>query len=135
MYLSNLTDEEKSAFFSLAKCIIDADNKVAENEETLLSQFLQEMSMDISQIIPLSLEGAIDVFCESGFPTRKQVYIELFGLVMCDSDFAEEEKSLLSHIADKLGLSAQIQEDIQKCVMDLLGVYDRMNKIVLETAG
>lgn len=130
MYLGVFSDEEKSAFFSLAKSLVNSDNVVAENEVALLNQYLVEMGMDITQIIPLSFDESIDVFCHSELTTRRKVYVELFGLAMCDSDFAQEEKELLLTIADKLDISEQAQSDIQNCVIDLLAVYSRMNELV-----
>ncbi len=132
MYLAGFREEEKNAFFTLAKSIIDADNKITESEEILLNQFLSEMAIKIDQVKQLSFNEAVDVFKGAGSETKKQVYVELFALTMCDADFAEEEQNLLLDIANKLDIPEETQVEIRNCVVDLLSIYERMNKLVEE---
>lgn len=130
MFLNGFSGDEKSAFFSLAQCILDADKVVAENEEVLLAGFLHEMEMSIDQVDLLAFNEAVDVFSRADETTRRQMYIELFALAICDSDFAPEEKELLSAIAVKLGISKEKEKDIQECIHDLLNVYSRLNALI-----
>ena len=130
MFLNGLTDSEKSAFYTLAKGTIDADENIADNETLLLEQYLQEMSMTVEQVRPLSFDEAVNIFSEASKEKGRQIYIELFALAMCDTDFAPEEAEFLSAIAAKLDISEKTQTDLQDCVLSLLQVYGRMNELI-----
>ena len=132
MFLSGFNYNEKCAFFSLAKSIAEADENISKNEDNLLKQYLEEMSLNIEQITDITADDAIDTFLNSSNRVRKQVFIELFALSLCDNELAEEEDKLISHFGNSLNISEQDQENIRACVIDMLQVYSRMNRLVEE---
>ena len=132
MFLSGFDYNEKCAFFSLARNIVEADANISKNEDNLLNQYLDEMSLNIEQITDISEDDAIGTFLNSCSRVRKQVFIELFALTLCDNELAREEDELISRYADSLQISAQDQEKMRACVIDLLQVYGRMNSLVEE---
>ncbi len=132
MFLSGLNYNEKCAFFSLAKTIAEADENISKNEDNLLKQYLGEMGLNIDQITDITADEAINIFFTSSNRVRKQVFIELFALSLCDNELAREEDELISHYGNSLNISEQDQEDIRTCVIDLLQVYSRMNRLVEE---
>lgn len=132
MFLSGFNYNEKCAFFSLAKSIAEADENISKNEDNLLKQYLEEMSLNIEHITDITADDAIDTFLNSSNRVRKQVFIELFALSLCDNELAEEEDKLISHFGNSLNISEQDQENIRACVIDLLQVYSRMNRLVEE---
>jgi uncharacterized tellurite resistance protein B-like protein len=119
-------------FFSLARNIVEADANISKNEDNLLNQYLDEMSLNIEQITDISEDDAIGTFLNTSSRVRKQVFIELFALTLCDNELAREEDELISRYADSLQISAQDQEKMRACVIDLLQVYGRMNSLVEE---
>lgn len=132
MFLSGFDYNEKCAFFSLARNIVEADANISKNEDNLLNQYLDEMSLNIEQITDISEDDAIGTFLNTSSRVRKQVFIELFALTLCDNELAREEDELISRYADSLQISAQDQEKMRACVIDLLQVYGRMNSLVEE---
>ena len=132
MFLSGFNFNEKCAFFSLAKSIAEADENISKNEDNLLKQYLDEMSLNIEQITDITADDAINTFLNSSNRVRKQVFIELFALTLCDNELSKEEDKLISHYGNSLKISEQDQENIRSCVIDLLQVYSRMNKLVEE---
>lgn len=132
MFLSGFNYNEKCAFFSLAKNLAEADEIISKNEDNLLKQYLDEMSLNIEQITYITADDAINTFLNSSNKVRKQVFIELFALTLCDNEFAREEAELISHYANCVHISGQNQEEMKACVIDLLQVYSRMNKLVEE---
>ena len=123
----------KSAlFFSLAKIIAEADENISKNEDNLMRQYLDEMSLSIEQITDITADDAIEVFLNTGSRVRKQVFIELFALTLCDRELAKDEDELISHFADRLDISEQDQKELRACVIDLLQLYSRMNRLVGE---
>ena len=132
MFLSGFDYNEKCAFFSLAKNIAEADENISKNEDNLLKQYLYEMNLNIEQITDITVEDAIDTFLNTSNRVRKQVFIELFALTLCDNELAREEDELISQYADCLHISKQDQEEMKACVIELLQVYSRMNRLVEE---
>jgi uncharacterized tellurite resistance protein B-like protein len=132
MFLSGFDYNEKCAFFSLAKNIAEADENISKNEDNLLNQYLYEMNLNIEQITDITVEDAIDTFLNTSNRVRKQVFIELFALTLCDNELAREEDELISQYADCLHISKQDQEEMKACVIELLQVYSRMNRLVEE---
>ena len=132
MFLSGFDYNEKCAFFSLARNIVEADANISKNEDNLLKQYLYEMNLNIEQITDITVEDSIDTFLNTSSRVRKQVFIELFALTLCDNELAREEDELISRYADSLQISAQDQEKMRACVIDLLQVYGRMNSLVEE---
>ena len=132
MFLSGFDYNEKCAFFSLAKNIAEADENISKNEDNLLKQYLYEMNLNIEQITDITVEDSIDTFLNTSNRVRKQVFIELFALTLCDNELAREEDELISQYADCLHISKQDQEEMKACVIELLQVYSRMNRLVEE---
>ncbi len=132
MFLSGFDYNEKCAFFSLAKNIAEADENISKNEDNLLKQYLYEMNLNIEQITDITVEDSIDTFLNTSNRVRKQVFIELFALTLCDNELAREEDELISQYADCLHISEQDQKEMKACVIDLLQVYSRMNRLVEE---
>ena len=132
MFLSGFNFNEKCAFFSLAKSIAEADENISKNEDNLLNQYLDEMSLNIEQITDITADDAIKTFLNSSNRVRKQVFIELFALTLCDNELAKEEEKLISHYGNSLNISEQDKENIRTCVIDLLQIYSRMNRLVEE---
>lgn len=132
MFLSGFDYNEKCAFFSLAKNIAEADENISKNEDNLMRQYLDEMSLSIEQITDITADDAIEIFLNTGSRVRKQVFIELFALTLCDRELAKDEDELISHFADRLDISEQDQKELRACVIDLLQLYSRMNRLVGE---
>ena len=70
MFLSGFDYNEKCAFFSLARNIVEADANISKNEDNLLNQYLDEMSLNIEQITDISEDDAIGTFLNSGSTGR-----------------------------------------------------------------
>ncbi len=116
----------------MAKSIAEADENISKNEDNLLKQYLDEMSLNIEQITDITEDDAINIFFTASNRVRKQVFIELFALTLCDNELVREEDELISHYGNSLNITEQDQDNIRTCVIDLLQVYSRMNRLVEE---
>lgn len=130
MFLKTLNNDEKNAFYYLADSLVKADRRIAENEELLMNQFLEEMGISIEEVKDLSEEDAIKVFLQDDKRVRKQIFIELLALGLSDNALADEETELMSKYADSLEISLSEFNDLKKCVMDLVSVYNQMYKLI-----
>lgn len=132
MFLSNLKKIQKSAFYALATSIIYADDIVVENEKALMNQYLEEMKLNRIDLELMTVNDAVDIFKKSEKIIQKQVYIELLGLVMCDANFDKNEQSLLDRIASDFAFSNNETERMKACVVELIDLYVRIEKIISE---
>lgn len=132
MFLNNLQEHQKAAFIALAECVIKADSKFTNIEQMLLDQFYMEMNLSSNHITHYSFSEAIDIFHNADKRIRKQMFIELFALANADKEFADKEKELIEDIANRFDISIMEQEELRHCVLDLLEVYERMQKLVTE---
>lgn len=123
MFLSELSSLEKRAFYSLALELIRSDGKIMEDEEILLSQFADEMSLDQISVSLIEQEQAFRVFDNSDLSVKKKVFLELFALAMSDEELEKEEIALLDRFSEHIHLSAQETDQIKKCVFRLTEVY------------
>lgn len=130
MYLKNLTQTEKNAFYFVASEILAVDGKIAEQETFLLNQFLDEMNLNINELKEQTFSEAIDILKTSAYSTKKQIYTELYALCLCDESFEMTEKHLINTIASELNISADESEKIQTVVNELIDIYERMNNLV-----
>ena len=130
MYLKNLMQGEKYAFYSIAKSLVSIDNDYSDIEKQLIDELLAEMDIQRSQITDISLDDAIEMFSYSTFSVRKQVFIELVGLTLCDEVLDKNEKELLDRIADSFGIPDSDRDDIWALVHDLFGLYNRLQAVI-----
>ena len=130
MFLRELNNDEKKAFYTLAGSIVNADENIAQNEEVLMRQYLQEMNMADNETGSCTVAEAVDILAKTNRETRRKVYIELFALGTCDNELASVERDLLNHYAGVLEIAEQDQNDLETCIMDLLQVYNRMSMLI-----
>lgn len=132
MFLAGLSKNEKYAFYALAKSIIAADRVLDDREQLLMGQFLLEMGITEEQIEAMTMEAALDLLEASSSVVKKQLFIELIGLVKCDEVIADSEKDLMDKIARSFCLTEETVQRLQDCVDELMLVYEKINDLVEE---
>ena len=130
MFLQGFNYQEKNAFYSMAYCLIAADGVVLESESSLLEQFLDEMRLQPMDVQVVPLANAIDAMRSSNVTTKRQAFIELVGLGLCDEEIANEENQVLQTIADAFGFSSTETADLTNCVYELIEVYNKMGRLI-----
>lgn len=132
MFLDTFSRNEKFAFLSLANKVILADNIVEEEEQNLFALYLQEMQLDKSEVEDMTEEAAYTVFRESSEAVRRQTLVELISLSMCDNRYDETEKCIIETISHHLNISSSLLTQMTNCVIDLLDIYKKLNKLITE---
>ncbi|MCR4611946.1 MAG: TerB family tellurite resistance protein [Lachnospiraceae bacterium] len=130
MYLKDLMQGEKYAFYSIVKHFVSVDGEYSDDEKNLVNGFLDEMQLKEEQINEIAPDDAIDMLTFSTYSTRKKIFIELIGVSLCDEVLHIEEKNYLDKIATAFQISDEEKEELIKVVHELLGVYGRMNSLV-----
>ena len=130
MFLKEMNIREKSAFYFIVKKLIAADGVLDDNEKSMLGQFLVEMDVKLGKLIQVDdIEEACGLLDSSDMSIKKKLYLELTGLACCDGEYADSEKAYLHDISEKLGIERSNASEIEKCVIDLLDVYKRIDML------
>ena len=132
MYLKDLMQGEKYAFYSIVKYLVTIDGEFAEEEMNLMDEFLQEMQLEKEQVPDISPEDAIGMLKFSTPSTRKKIYIELIAVTLCDEYLHIDEKEYLDRIANDFLIDDELRDKLFETVKELLEIYKRM-RILTET--
>ncbi len=132
MYLKDLMQGEKYAFYSIVKYLVTIDGEFAEEEMNLMDEFLQEMQLEKEQVPDISPEDAIGMLKFSTPSTRKKIYIELIAVTLCDEYLHVDEKEYLDRIANDFLIDDELRDKLFETVNELLEIYKRM-RILTET--
>ncbi len=132
MYLKDLMQGEKYAFYSIVKYLVTIDGEFAKEEMNLIDEFLQEMQLEKEQVPDISPEDAIGMLKFSTPSTRKKIYIELIAATLCDEYFHIDEKEHLERIANDFLIDDELRDKLFETVKELLEIYKRM-RILTET--
>ena len=132
MYLKDLMQGEKYAFYSIVKYLVTIDGEFAKEEMNLMDEFLQEMQLEKEQVPDISPEDAIGMLKFSTPSTRKKIYIELIAATLCDEYLHIDEKEYLERIANDFLIDDELRDKLFETVKELLEIYKRM-RILTET--
>lgn len=104
MFLGSFTDDQKRAFLVLADAVINADRRLAPQEEAMVALMRIEMGLSPDEPVPVMGEAA----AVSAFDSRRArvaAMLELNGLGMADAEMAAEEHAVLTRIGAAFGFS------------------------------
>ncbi len=111
VFLYDLTEEERSAFPTLARAVIHADQRLCSHEHDYLERLQRELIVEAEQ---LSFDQALAAFRTPA--ARRAAYCELLAIAWIDEGFADEEAVLLERIAGEWRLSPDDQVAIHQWV-------------------
>lgn len=98
MWLSSLSNAQRTALLGLAHNVVVSDGLLDPNEETMLDEFKREMSLSLTEEVEyLELDGI-----EAIFDSRKSRLVALLNLLRLsysDGAFEIEEECLLKEIS------------------------------------
>lgn len=133
MFLGNLTDTQKPAFWVLAHTLVAADGILSNDEVSMMEQYKLEMTLTINPDESLiTTEQAIDTFKTAPVTVKKQVTFELVALACADENYADEERHLLNKICTMIGLNTTFLDQCTAYVKELTNLYEKIGKLVSE---
>ncbi len=98
MWLSTLSESQRTALMGLAHNVVVSDGLLDPNEETMLGEFRREMSLSQSEEVEyLELDGIEQIFDSRG--SRVVALLNLLRLSYSDGAFEIEEECLLKEIS------------------------------------
>ncbi len=133
MFLTNLTDEQKTAFLGLAQAMIIADGALSDDEASMMEQYRHEMNIPALEAeSSQSSESSIEAFKTASITVKKEIVFELVALACVDNNYADEERRLLGEIGTAFGLDAAFLGECRAYVRELTALYERIGKLVSE---
>lgn len=133
MFLSNLKNEQKEAFMTLAYEIIKSDAILDEREKDMMKQYKMEMNLPITfDETKGEMEHAIMTFKSESDVLKKQIVFELVALANVDREYALSEVTLIENICMELGLDKMFQEKCKPYVSELLLIYEKIGLLLTE---
>ncbi len=130
MYLKELMQGEKFAFYSIVKNLVSIDGEFSADEYALVDGFLSEMSLEKNQIKDIPIDDAIKMFSYSTVSVRKKVFLELVGVTLCDGMLHQKENEFLDKIAKSFFINEDDKNAIISATNDLLDIYKKMAILV-----
>lgn len=132
MYLATLSEKQKKLFLDLSIFSMQSDGVIEPREQELVYQYCGEMEIERrkeaqSKSIEEVLKELKSISTESEL---KKITIELVALMYADEDFADEEKELLTKLADTFEFTSHIMGEIVFATRHLLLSHKMLSIIV-----
>ena len=131
MFLANLTGNQKKAFLSLARKLIEADGLLQKDELSTLEQYKREMNLVADFAAEEeTFEEAISVFQAEARTVKKQIVFELLALACSDREYAKEEGNLLEKIRVSFDLEEKFFIQSKAYIRELISLYDNIGVLI-----
>ena len=134
MFLNLLNTTEKSNFMKLAMAVIKADGIIEDSEKHILSEYANEMQINICNIEEqVDTEKIIKEYAmNSTAQTKRIVFIELLALAFADGNYAIEEKTLIQQLANAFDIdrtfiekAINLEEAYMTAYMSLMNMVEK----------
>lgn len=104
MFLGTFNDDQKRAFLVLADAVINADRRLAPQEEAMIALMRAEMGMPDGEPVP-TMDEAAAVAAFDSHRVRVAAMLELTGLGLADAEMAAEEALALARLGAAFGFT------------------------------
>ncbi|GFP76910.1 tellurite resistance TerB family protein [Clostridium fungisolvens] len=124
MFLNELSKKESILFINLVKNLANVDKVFSKKEEQLISDYLEELSLNSSEVDSLSFDETIKALSSSASKTQNIIYFELVGLALVDGLYSREETAFLSKVADAFNINEAKQTSFLNFFKDIKDLYE-----------
>lgn len=121
MFLHTLTDDQQTAFLSLAKQFIAADQTLSSEEHNQLELAMAEVGWDFDEEVPDMEMDAI--VAEFDTPTAQKVaLLELIGIGHADAHFHPDENAFVVKVGARWGIGEDVVRKLESWVQRQLAL-------------
>ncbi|GKU23788.1 TerB family tellurite resistance protein [Clostridium folliculivorans] len=124
MFLNELSKKESILFINLVKNLANVDKVFSEKEEQLISDYLEELSLNSSEVDSLPFDETLKALTSSTSRIQNIIYFELVGLALVDGLYSEEETAFLSKIANTFNINEGKQTSFLNFFKDVKALYE-----------
>ena len=113
MFVNHLNPLQQGCLLGLSKLVIEVDGSLS-SKETEVFSIIKSQCQDTVSVAEEPMSLIEDCFKDN--TSKVSLMLELVGVAYADSEYHENEKALLNNIANKLGLSQDLLQDIETWV-------------------
>lgn len=133
MYLDLLSRKEKELFLELAYHISMIDGVYAEEEQKTMQVYYNEtgindFALDKNRSIDTIISEMTNI-CD--IKTKKIIIFESIGLAMCDGSYDDNEKTFLSDLTQKIGLTLDYNNQCELFIKEYVDLQNKINNTVI----
>ena len=132
MFLNQLKGEECRSFMHLAYEMMLSDGIIAQEEKDMISAYTDEMRLESYEHNKGFEKDAYRILSKLPNSLKRELYIELYALAICEGDFDEEEKKLLKKTSSEFKITDEKCRELEKMLDKLNQVYSEMYGIIYE---
>lgn len=131
MYLHNIPKELVTPFFNLAYTIVMADNRIVDEEQTLLNLYAQELNMDsMPKGEVVDFDSVTKSFASLDATIRRMVFFELLSLAHADDDLCDKEIGYIKILKKNLDISDDVESSMLDVMKRLVDDYKKLSAII-----
>ena len=124
MFLNELSKREAILFINLVKSLATVDEVFSEKEKQLVADYLDELSLNASDLEEISFQQGLDELKSSTTKNKNIIYFELIGLALVDGVYSEEELKLLKKVSATLKISSEKETAFLNFFKEVKDLYD-----------
>lgn len=133
MYLALLSKEEKEIFLGIAFHLAVADGDYSDEEKEVMNGYCQETQCvfdEKTMVKPIdTLIKAIKL--NSDNRVKKIFIFELIGLVMADSNYSEDERTLINNLEMEFDIGPGFAENCETVLSEYIAFQTKLNQLIL----
>ena len=123
MFLNELSKNEGIAFMQLVKGLANSDEVFAKEEKRLYNDYLEELSLNESEIEEINLDSIYEKLKDSSERCKNIIYFELIGLALIDGEYDEKEVAFLEEVGEKLEIKRNKRISFANYFYNFVDVY------------
>lgn len=130
MFLHEFQPIEAEAFLTIASELIEDDGVVTVEEDELLNEYIEKLGVTGFTYDAAAAAAARFTLSQLNEVSKRKVYMELYSFAICDHFEDPSERRTLNELREALELNEQICNQLERCVRDLYGVYDEIERVL-----
>lgn len=134
MYLALLNENQKHLFLEAANYLSLLDGEKSFDEQKMIEAYCYEMGMDLNFEVGkiTSSDEIVNSLVEScGEKEKKIIIFELIGLAVADGCYDKEEKTWISEVRRKFGMSEEFGVNCEKMIQEYIVFQNQLNELIL----
>lgn len=126
--INELSKEERTIFLNLVFFAINCDSLVFNKEKEIFNGYVEQLGIErqIDDFKNESLEETLEQVKSYNKRKKKIIVSEIFGVLISDGIYNEQEKAFITKIGDVLELSREEINIINKAVIEYISSYKKL---------
>lgn len=127
MYLSMLSNEKKHLFLNLEIYMSKVDGAFSDEEKQIIDAHCMEMHIDNNNYEAEMPQDEVLKQLKEKLTHKEQriVFLEIIATILADNEYHATEETLISRMANLLGIDDEGIEDAISIIKDMKNVYKR----------